>query len=71
MSVTQKRRLASGHQPASRSPGPQKTGYSPEELDAHSIRVPRGSSARARIEGRARPTMPRSPGGMTASASSS
>ena len=67
----QKRAPASGHGPAPSRPGPTKTGYSPEALAAQSIFVPAGSSVRARSEGIARATRPRSPGGTIASASAS
>ncbi len=71
MSVTQKRSPVSGQGPAPSRPGPTKTGYSPEALLAQSIRVPSGSSASAWIDGNARATVPRSPAGTIASASSS
>ena len=54
LSVTQKRRPASGHHSAPSRPGPTKTGYSPEALAAQSIFVPAGSSASADREGSAR-----------------
>ena len=68
-SVTTNRRPSPGwKKPDPIRPWPRNTGYSPDDADAHTRRVPAGASPSARSAGSARRRASRSEGGSTASA---